>query len=84
MSDTSVSPVEFGRVLGHLEAIQSELRDMKTRTIWRLDNLEDRVEKLETGSAARAPYWTMIERATPILLTLGLIAWVGSTIAGVV
>lgn len=47
MSDT-VSPIEFGRVLGHLEGIRSELTDLKTRTVWRLDNIESRVEALES------------------------------------
>lgn len=46
MSD-SVNPIEFGRVIGHLEAIQRELKDLKDRTVWRLDDIEKRVEVLE-------------------------------------
>lgn len=44
---TDISPVEFGRVLGHLEGIRSELTDLKARTVWRLDDIEGRVESLE-------------------------------------
>lgn len=44
---TDISPVEFGRVLGHLEGIRSELTDLKSRTVWRLDDIEARVEHLE-------------------------------------
>lgn len=48
----AISPVEFGRVLGHLEGIRSELADLKTRTVWRLDNIEGRVEALESYRSA--------------------------------
>lgn len=41
------SPFEFGRLVGHLEAIQRELKELKDRTIWRLDDIERRVETLE-------------------------------------
>lgn len=82
MSD--INPVEFGRVIGHLEAIQSELRDLKTRTVWRLDNLEGRVEMLETKGAEQAPYWRLIERAIVVLVALGTAAWAGGKFFGVV
>jgi len=34
------SPFEFGRLVGHLEAIQRELKELRERTVWRLDNIE--------------------------------------------
>ena len=51
---SEISAVEFGRVLGHLEAIQAEIRDLKTRTMFRLDDLESRVETIEKHSAERS------------------------------
>lgn len=42
-----VNPIEFGRVIGHLEAIRGELKELKERTVWRLDDIEARVEVLE-------------------------------------
>jgi len=48
---TTISPIEFGRVLGHLEGIRSELVDLKSRTVSRMDNLESRVGHLENYRA---------------------------------
>lgn len=42
-----INPIEFGRVIGHLESIQQQLKELKDRTVWRLDDIERRVETLE-------------------------------------
>lgn len=42
-----VSPTEFGRLAGLMESILHELREFKSRAIWRMDDLEARVELLE-------------------------------------
>lgn len=69
---SGVDPVEFGRVIGLLEAIRTEVQDLKTRHVWRLDNLETRVETLEQGSASKKPYWVFIEKGILVLVGVGL------------
>ncbi len=49
---SQVDPIEFGRVIGHLEALHMEIKELKERTVWRLDNVENRVEALEKYRAA--------------------------------
>lgn len=66
----SIDPVEFGRVIGHLEAIERELADLKSRTIWRLDNLEMRVEKLETTDVDAAPAISLVKKGAWGFLSL--------------
>lgn len=72
-----VSPVEFGRVLGHLESIQGEIRDLKSRVTFRVDNLEDRVEKLEREAAGSNVYMQVVEKLTwgLIVAGAGVVGW---------
>lgn len=51
-----LDPVAFGRVIGHLEAIRSEVKELRERTVYRLDDMELRVEVLEKlGEAHKVP-----------------------------
>ncbi len=69
MSD--IDPVEFGRVIGHLEAIQSELQDIKARTMWRLDNLETRIEKIEATAPSVKRWGRWVDIAIMALTVAG-------------
>lgn len=42
-----VDPIEFGKVLGALEAIKHEIKELRERTVWRLDDVEGRLEEIE-------------------------------------
>lgn len=46
-TENHVSHAEIGRLSGLMESVLYELREFKQRALWRLDNLEDRVETLE-------------------------------------
>lgn len=48
----SIDPITFGRVLQSLDDIKGELREIKTRHVFRMDNLEERVEVLEQAQPA--------------------------------
>lgn len=78
----SVDPIEFGRVIGHLEAIQRELKDLKERTVWRLDNLEGRVEKLEKADLGQSVYIKIVEKG--MWGVLGAVGYLGLKALGVV
>lgn len=69
-----ISAVEFGRVLGHLEAIQADLRELKTRTVFRLDNLEDRMEVVEQRLAERTFPNKIVDRLIAAVLGAGAAA----------
>lgn len=58
-----VDPTEFGRVVGHLEALRAEIKELKERVIWRLDNLEGRVETLEKSDNSQGLYIKIVEKA---------------------
>lgn len=49
----TIDPIEFGRLIATLEALRGEVRELKDRSIWRLDNLEGRIEALERKDAAQ-------------------------------
>jgi len=53
MSD-GISPIEFGRLLGLVEALRNDVSEMKTRHLWRLDDLEQRVETIEKADSAES------------------------------
>ena len=59
---SQVDPTEFGRVVGHLEALRSEIKELKERVIWRLDNLEARVESLEKSDNFQGLYIKIVEK----------------------
>lgn len=42
-----VTSAELGRLSGLMEALIHEVREFKERAVWRLDNAEDRIERLE-------------------------------------
>jgi hypothetical protein len=56
--------VQFGRLLGIMEMVRAELAELKQRFVFRIDNLESRVEKLEVGHAAESVYVKVVEKAT--------------------
>ena len=66
-----ISPVEFGKMMGHLEAIRAELREIKDRHVWRLDDLEKRVEGLE-NKHSKGTTWRAIGDRT-IFVVVGAI-----------
>lgn len=70
-ASSHIDPVEFGRIIGHLESIEGELRDLKARTTWRLDNLETRIETLEKADSQAAPWRKLVERAFVALAGIG-------------
>ena len=70
---TDVNPVEFGRVIGHLESLHKEIRELKERTIYRLDNLEDRVEIVEQEQASKKFLNDIVYKGILGLLTSALL-----------
>ena len=73
MSD-GLTDVAWGRMLERLDSIKTELRELKERLVWRIDNLEGRVEELEKADAGLKPYAKIIERAVWALLVIGVAA----------
>jgi hypothetical protein len=73
-----ISPIEFGRVLGLLEGIRLEIAELRTRTIFRLDTLEARVETLELSGRESAPYLGLLRQAAAVVVA----ALVGTTLGG--
>lgn len=67
----TIDPVEFGRLLATLENIRAELRELKERTVWRLDRLEERVEKLEVAQPQTVSWGKWVERAILFLVAAG-------------
>lgn len=58
-----VSAVEFGRVLGRLESLSEQIAKMEERIVWRQDDLERRVERLENSTSGVKPLlsiWTKV------------------------
>lgn len=70
---TVVSPIEFGRVVGYLEAMRSEIKELKDRAIWRLDNLEGRVESLEKSSADQGFARRFVDKLVWAIVGAGLL-----------
>ena len=81
MSSTNdINPVEFGRVLGHLESIEKQIFDLKERTVWRLDNLEGRVEIIEHERATTKDWGKWVEWAIKALVAIGGLVLIGKTL----
>lgn len=72
---STIDPIEFGRVIGHLEAIRHEMKELKERTVWRLDNPEGRVERLEKSDTSQSLYIKIVEKGMwGVLGTAGVLA----------
>lgn len=71
----SISPIEFGRMLGLLEGMTRELRELKEQTIVRMANVEARLTTVEQSIDRRQPYMTLLEKGTWALIVLGLAAF---------
>lgn len=70
----AISDVEWGRILASLEEINRRLDRLEDRTIYRLDNLEDRVEILEVAKASRKFSESAWDRAVWGFVGAGLVA----------
>lgn len=71
-----INPMEFGRALAALDEINRRLDKLENRVVFRLDNLEDRVEKLEQARASRKFSESAWDRLVWGLIGAGLIAGV--------
>lgn len=69
-----MDPVEFGKLLGKLDAIEKKLDALEERSVSRLDDLEDRVEVLEKTDASRTFSRTAWDRFVWTLIGGGFIA----------
>lgn len=62
MTAEQVSALEFGRMLGLMEAMRKEVSDLKERMVWRTDNLETRIELLEKAHAKNGIWYIVGEK----------------------
>lgn len=62
MFGDSQQAVEYGRIMQKLEDMQRQLDNLSTRFVFRLDDLEQRVEKLEVNTASRGWSHQVIEK----------------------
>ena len=58
----NITEFQAGQIITRLEAIQKELDHLSTRTVWRMDNLEERVENLEVRTASRGWIYQAMEK----------------------
>lgn len=59
---------QLGRIIGIMEVVRQELTEVKTRLVFRMDNLEARVETLEVGRAASGVYTEVVRKALWVVL----------------
>lgn len=73
--DSDSTNFQLGRLFGVMDVLRSELAEVKTRLVFRLDNLEQRVEALEIGKAASSVYTEVVKKAVwAVLGAAGIIA----------
>ena len=70
-----IDPIEFGKALAYLEAIKAELQDLKTRVVFRLDNLEARLEIVESHIASSKPFTDWLQKIVFGLAITATVAW---------
>lgn len=62
--DNDGTNFQLGRLFGIMDVMRSELTEVKTRLVFRLDNLEQRVEALEVSKAASSVYTEVVKKGT--------------------
>ena len=60
--DSDSTNFQLGRLFGIMDVMRSELTEVKTRLVFRLDNLEQRVEALEVSKAAGSIYTEVVKK----------------------
>jgi hypothetical protein len=74
MSET-IDPIQWGRLLERLDSLRKEIRESHGRTVWRLDNMEQRVEVLENINSERKSPRKWTDWAVFGMLALNAVGW---------